>query len=142
VSMIRILNMHVRPHSQNPWQLVSPFSLVVVGGVGGVSAVGVDGGGGVSVALCNPCLSTNACKDSGFAFDLTGGECSAAQVLLLICHIIMSDMDKAANFAQQCMLDQHLSHAAIAGSRHIQQGMVVPEADVVPPFVCRQAGTI
>ena len=39
--------MHVRPRSQNPWQLASPLSSVVVGGVGGV-AVGVDGGGGVA----------------------------------------------------------------------------------------------
>ncbi len=131
--------MHVRP---KPWQLTSPLSLVVVGGVGGVFAVGVDGGGGVSVALCSPCPSTNACKDLGFAFDLIGGEFSAAQVLPFICHIIMLDMGKVANFAWQCMLDQHLSPAAIAGNRRIQQGMFVSEVDVIPPFVCRQAGTI
>ncbi len=47
MSMIRISNMHVRPRSQNLWQLVSPLSLVVVGGVGGVFAVGVDGGWGL-----------------------------------------------------------------------------------------------
>jgi hypothetical protein len=55
--------------------------------------------GGVSVALCSPCPSTNACKDLGFAFDFTGGECSATQVPPLICHIIMLDMNKAADFA-------------------------------------------
>jgi hypothetical protein len=63
VSVIRISNMHVQPHSQNPWHLASPLSPVVVGGVGGVFPVGVDGGGGVSVALHSPCLSTNECKD-------------------------------------------------------------------------------
>jgi hypothetical protein len=47
VSMIRISNMVVRLRSQNPWQLASPLSLVVVGGVGGVFADGVDGGGWV-----------------------------------------------------------------------------------------------
>ncbi len=54
MSVICISNMHVRPCSQNPWQLASPLSLVVVGGVGGVFAVGFDGGGGLvlpSVAL-------------------------------------------------------------------------------------------
>ncbi len=71
-------------------------------------------GGGVSVALCGPRPSTNACKDLGFKFNLTGGECSAAQVPPLICHIIMLDMNKATNFARQCMLDQHLSPAAVA----------------------------
>jgi hypothetical protein len=91
--------------------------------------------GGVSVALRSPCPSTNACKELGFAFNATGGEHSAAQVPPLICHIIMSDMNKAANFAQQCMLDQHLSPAAIAGSRHIQWGVVVLEADVIPSLI-------
>ncbi len=75
-------------------------------------------------------------------FDLTGGERSAAQVPPLMCHIIILDMNKAANFAQQCMLDQHLSPVDIADSRHIQRGMVVPEADVIPPLVRQQAGTI
>jgi hypothetical protein len=134
--------MHVWPRSQNLWQLASPLSSVVVGGVGGVFAVGVDDGGGVSVALRSPHPSTNACKDLGFAFDLTGGERSAAQVPPLICHIIMLDMNEAANFAQQCMLDRHLSPAAIAGSSHIQQGMVVPEVDVIPPIIRQQASTI
>ncbi len=46
MSMIRMSKMHVRPRSQNPWQLASPHSSVVVGDVGGV-AVGIDGGGGV-----------------------------------------------------------------------------------------------
>jgi hypothetical protein len=46
VSVIRMSNMHFWPRSQKPWQLASPLSLVVVGGVGGVPAVGVDGGGG------------------------------------------------------------------------------------------------
>ncbi len=50
MSVIRISKMHVRPRSQNPWQLASPLSSVVVGGVGGV-AVGVDGGGGVAVPV-------------------------------------------------------------------------------------------
>ncbi len=141
--MIRTSNIHVWQRSQNPWQLASPLSLVVVGGVGGVFAVGVDGGGGgVNVALCSPCPSTNACKDLGFGFDSNGGERSAAQVPPLICHNITSDMNKAANFARQCMLDQHLGPAAIASSRHIQQGMVVPEAGIIPPLVCQQAGTI
>ncbi len=99
MSVMCILNMHVRLHSQNPWQLASPLSLVVVGGVGGVFAVGVDGGGGVSVALRSPLPSTKACKDLGFAFNLTGGEYSAPHVPPLIYHIIMSDMNKAPNFA-------------------------------------------
>jgi hypothetical protein len=69
-------------------------------------------------------------------FNSTWGESSAAQVPPLICHIIMLDMNKAADFAQQCILDRHLSRpSAIAGSRHIQWGMVVPEADVIPPLV-------
>ncbi len=51
MSVIRLSNMHERLRSQNPWQLASPLSLVVVGGVGGVFAVGVDGGGGVSVII-------------------------------------------------------------------------------------------
>ena len=47
MSVIRISNMVVQPCSQNLWQLASPLSLVVMGGVGGASAVGVDGGGWV-----------------------------------------------------------------------------------------------
>jgi hypothetical protein len=38
--------MHVPPCSQNPWQLASLLSSVVVGGAVGV-VVGVDGGGRV-----------------------------------------------------------------------------------------------
>ncbi len=60
---------------------------------------------GGCVAFHNSPPSTNACKNTGFAFNLTGGERGAAQVPPLICHIIMLDMDKAANFARQCMLD-------------------------------------
>jgi hypothetical protein len=85
---------------------------------------------------------TNACKNTGFAFDSTGGESSAAQVPPLIRHIIMPDMDETADLARECMFDRHLSPAAIAGGGHIQRGMVIPEADVISPFVCRQAGTI
>jgi hypothetical protein len=40
------------------------------------------------------------------------------------------------------MLNGHLGFTTIAGSGHIQQGMVVPKTDVVPPLVRRQAGTI
>ncbi len=47
MSVIRISNMVVQPRSQNLWQIASPLSLVVMGGVGGVFAVGVDGGGWV-----------------------------------------------------------------------------------------------
>jgi hypothetical protein len=54
----------------------------------------------------------------------------------------MPDMDEAADFARECMFDCHLSPAAIAGGGHIQRGVVVPEADVISPFFCRQAGTI
>jgi hypothetical protein len=38
-------------------------------------------------------------KIRGVVFDSTGGECSAAQVLPLICHIIMLDMDEVTIFA-------------------------------------------
>ncbi len=41
MSVILILNMVVRPHSQNPWQPASPCSSVAAGGCG-VSAVGGD----------------------------------------------------------------------------------------------------
>jgi hypothetical protein len=99
MSLIGISNMHVRPRSQNPWQLTSPLYSVAVGGVGGVFAVGVDGGTWVCVALCSPHPSTNTCKDSGFGFNLTGGKFSNAQVPPLICHIIMLDMDEATDFA-------------------------------------------
>ena len=54
MSVIRISKMHVRPCSQNRWQLASPLSSVVVGGAGGV-AVGGDGGGGV--VLPTPALA-------------------------------------------------------------------------------------
>ncbi len=67
--------MHVQPHSQNPWQLVLPHSSVLGGGVGcwrccrrsGVWWWGC-------VAFCNSHLSTNTCKDMGFAFNLTGAD--------------------------------------------------------------------
>jgi hypothetical protein len=45
--------MHVRPRSQNPWQLASPLSSVVVGGCG-VPAVGVDDDGGVVLLATVP----------------------------------------------------------------------------------------
>ncbi len=51
-------------------------------------------------------------------------------------------MDEATKFARQCMLDQHLSPATITGGRHIQQGIVVSEADVIPPLFHQQTGTI
>jgi hypothetical protein len=98
--------------------------------------------GGGCVASCNSCPVTNASENRGFAFDSTGGERSAAQVPPLICHIIMPDMDEAADFARECMFDRHLSPAAVTGGGHIQRGVVVPEADVVSPFVRRQVGTI
>ena len=46
MSVICISKMHVRPRSQNPWQLALPLSSVVVGGCG-VPAVGVVDDGGV-----------------------------------------------------------------------------------------------
>ena len=98
--------------------------------------------GGGCVASCNSRPVTNASENRGFAFDSTGGECSAAQVPPLICHIIMPDMDEAADFARECMFDRHLSPAAVTGGGHIQRGVVVPEADVISPFVRRQVGTI
>jgi len=54
----------------------------------------------------------------------------------------MPDMDEAADFARECMFDRHLSPTTVTGGRHIQWGVVVPEADVISPFVCQQAGTI
>jgi hypothetical protein len=63
----------------------------------------------------------NARKYSGFAFGLTGTECSAAQVSSFICHINLLDMHKTAHLACQGMLDGHLGSAAIAGCVHIQQ---------------------
>jgi hypothetical protein len=98
--------------------------------------------GGGCVASCNSRPVTNASENRGFAFDSTGGERSAAQVPPLICHIIMPDMDEAADFARECMFDRHLSPAAVTGSGHIQRGMVVPEADVISPLVRRQVSTI
>jgi hypothetical protein len=91
--------------------------------------------GGGCVAGCSSHLVANACKNTGFVFDSTGGECNATQVPPLICYIIMPHMDKAANFARECAFDRHLSPTAIAGCGHIQRGVVVPEADVVPLFV-------
>ena len=44
MSVIRISNMVVRPHFQNPWQLAFPRSSVDTGGRG-ASAVGVDESG-------------------------------------------------------------------------------------------------
>ena len=49
MSVIRILNMVVRPRSQNPWQLASPRSSVAAGGRG-ASAVGVDESGALAPA--------------------------------------------------------------------------------------------
>jgi len=46
VSVTHILKMHVRPRSQNPWQLASPLSSEVVSGRE-VPVVGVDDDGGV-----------------------------------------------------------------------------------------------
>ncbi len=54
---------------------------------------------GGCVAFRNSRPLTNACKNTGFAFNSTGGERGATQVSPLICHIIMPDMDEAANFA-------------------------------------------
>ena len=53
MSVIRISKMHVWPRSQNPWQLASPLSSVVVGGCG-VPAVGVDDDGGVVLLAAVP----------------------------------------------------------------------------------------
>ena len=80
--------------------------------------------------------------NSGFAFDSAGRECGAAQVPPFICHIIVSDMHKTTWLAQQSMLNGPLGLTTIAGGKHIQQGMVVLEADVEPPFVHQQASTI
>jgi hypothetical protein len=40
------------------------------------------------------------------------------------------------------VLNRHLGSAAVTGGGHIQQGLVVPEAEVIPPLVRRQAGNI
>ena len=53
MSVIRISKMHVWPRSQNPWQLASPLSSVVVGGCG-VPAVGVNDDGGVVLLAAVP----------------------------------------------------------------------------------------
>ncbi len=53
MSVICISKMHVQPRSQNPWQLASPLSSVVVGGCG-VSAVGVDDDGGMVLLAAAP----------------------------------------------------------------------------------------
>ena len=53
MSVIRISKIHVRPRSQNPWQLASPLSSVEVGGCG-VPAVGVGNDGGVVLLAAVP----------------------------------------------------------------------------------------
>ncbi len=106
MSVIRMSKMHVRPRCQNPWQLASPLSLVVVGGVG-VSVGG--GGGGVGVVLPSATLARRLTHEKirGSRSTRQGerGECGAAQVPPLISYILMPDMDEAADFAGQFMLD-------------------------------------
>jgi hypothetical protein len=128
------------PGSQNLWQLASPLSSVVVGSVGGV-AVGVEMvGGGSCSADCISLPGTNACKNTGFAFDSTGGESNATQVPPLICYIIMPDMimiwTRLPTLHESACPTVILAPQPSQAAGISRRGMVVHlEADVISPFV-------
>jgi hypothetical protein len=118
VSVMRISNMVVRPHSQNPWQLASPRSSVAAGGRG-ASAVGVDESGVLAPAAFH---ARQLMQEN-----ILGGESAVPHKCLHSSATSSCRMcDQSAHFTRQGMLKGYLGSAAIVGSGHIQRRMVVP----------------
>ena len=60
----------------------------------------------------------------------------------LVRHIIVPNVDQTASFTCQCMLNRHPLTTPITVVGHVLGHKVVPQADVVPPFLRRQAGPV
>ena len=61
----------------------------------------------------------------------------------LVHHIIVPNMDQFTSFAAcQGMLDHHLLPTPITVVGHVLGYVIVPQTDIVPPFLCGEAGPV